>query len=141
MAEEMFDGFDHRRHEAEITDRWGAEAYQRSNAWWSGLSTNDKKDWKSRVESLNRAWIVAGNKGLEPDSAECQELARRHINWLRSVPGTPANDPHGDLAGYVRGLADIYVADDRFAANYGGSAGAELVRNALLVRLGSEAQS
>lgn len=44
------------------------------------------------------------------------------------MPGTPAADPEGDLRGYVLGLAEMYVADDRFAANYGGAKGAEFVR-------------
>lgn len=29
MAEEMFDGFDHREHEEEVTRRWGADAFRR----------------------------------------------------------------------------------------------------------------
>lgn len=37
----------------------------------------------------------------------------------------------GDATGYVVGLADMYVADPRFARNHGGAAGAEFVRDAL----------
>ena len=33
--------------------------------------------------------------------------------------------------GYFLGLADLYVADDRFAANYGGTEGATYVRDAM----------
>ena len=40
-------------------------------------------------------------------------------------------DPEGDLAGYVRGLSQMYVDDPRFGANYGGTAGAELVKDSL----------
>jgi hypothetical protein len=49
------------------------------------------------------------------------------------VPGTPAHagTPGGDAKAYVIGLGEMYVADPRFAANYGGQAGAELVRDAL----------
>ncbi|WP_455132495.1 TipAS antibiotic-recognition domain-containing protein [Microbacterium aurum] len=68
-----------------------------------------------------------------PISAEAQELAARHVAWLRGIPGTPAADPHGDIAGYVRGLGEMYVADERFGANYGGVAGATFVRGALAV--------
>ncbi|WP_210605386.1 MerR family transcriptional regulator [Brevibacterium oceani] len=131
MAEEMFDGFDHREHEQEVTERWGAEAYRRSDEWWSALSNEQKTDWKSRVEALSRNWIAAAEAGAGPESDRCQDLARRHIEWLSAVPGTPANDPKGDLAGYVRGLGRMYVDDPRFGANYGGSAGAELVRDSL----------
>ncbi len=42
MADEMFDGFDHTQHEAEVTERWGADAYRTGDTWWRGLSTQDK---------------------------------------------------------------------------------------------------
>jgi hypothetical protein len=35
------------------------------------------------------------------------------------------------VKGYVIGLGEMYVADERFAANYGGEAGAAFVRDAL----------
>ncbi len=35
------------------------------------------------------------------------------------------------MKGYVTGLGEMYVADPRFAANYGGDAGAAFVRDAL----------
>ena len=34
---------------------------------------------------------------------------------------------------YLVGLGEMYVADDRFGANYGGVAGASFVRDALAV--------
>jgi hypothetical protein len=39
------------------------------------------------------------------------------------------------VAQYVEGLANMYPADPRFAANYGGEAGAQFVRDALLHRI------
>lgn len=64
-----------------------------------------------------------------------QGLARRHAQWLASIPGTPAAKPDGDARGYVLGLAEIYVTDARFAANYGGAEGAGLVRDALVIHM------
>lgn len=137
MAEEMFDGFDHREYEQEVTRRWGAEAYRRGDEWWSRMSAEEKRDWKSRVQALSQDWIAAAEAGAAPESDRCQQLARRHVEWLASVPGTPAEDPKGDFAGYVRGLAQMYVDDPRYGANYGGTAGAELVRDALEHYLGA----
>ncbi|MGO2153242.1 MAG: MerR family transcriptional regulator [Brevibacterium aurantiacum] len=131
MAEEMFDGFDHRRHKQEVTQRWGREAYETSAHWWESLPTTDKQSWKATVEELNQDWTNAAEAGAGPGSERCQDLARRHVEWLRDVPGTPASDPSGNLDGYVRGLADMYVSDPRFAANYGGVEGAQLVRDSL----------
>jgi hypothetical protein len=57
------------------------------------------------------------------------------VTWLRAIPGTPAHEGDAALKPYVLGLAEMYVADPRFAANYatsaGGNGGAEFVRDAL----------
>lgn len=135
MAEDMFDGFDHTRYREEVEQRWGADAYERSDRWWRGMDQAEKADWKRRTEELGRDWIVAAEARIAPDSATAQALAERHVQWLRGIPGTPAATPGGDAAEYVLGLAEMYVADPRFAANYatseGGTAGAEFVRDAL----------
>lgn len=135
MAETMFDGFDHTEYKDEVEQRWGKDAYARSDAWWRGMNDEEREDWTARVEQLGRDWMAAAAApDITPDSSAAQELARRHIAWLRSVPGTPAAEP-GDLAAYVRGLAEMYVADERFAANYGGVEGASFVRDALLAHI------
>ena len=132
MAETMFDGFDHTQYKDEVERRWGKDAYARSDAWWRGMSDEERRNWRTRVEQLGRDWIAAAEAAdVTAHSPEAQELARRHIDWLRSVPGTPAAEPGGDLNAYVRGLAEMYVADERFAANYGGVEGASFVRDTL----------
>jgi DNA-binding transcriptional MerR regulator len=131
MAEKMFDGFDHTQYKDEVEERWGKDAYAKSDAWWRGMGTEQKQEWKSRAEKLGNDWIAASGSGLAADSPEAQDLARRHVDWLTSIPGTPASESGGDVKGYVVGLAEMYVADARFAANYGGEAGAGFVRDAL----------
>jgi MerR family transcriptional regulator, thiopeptide resistance regulator len=95
------------------------------------MGTAEKQEWKSRAEKLGRDWTAAAEAGLGADSPEAQDLARRHVEWLTSIPGTPASEPGGDVKGYVVGLGEMYVADPRFAANYGGEKGAGFVRDAL----------
>ncbi|WP_455836571.1 MerR family transcriptional regulator [Pseudarthrobacter siccitolerans] len=131
MAEKMFDGFDHTQYKDEVEERWGKDAYAKGDAWWRGMGTAEKEEWKSRAERLGRDWTAASESGLSADSPEAQDLARRHVEWLTSIPGTPASEPGGDVKGYVVGLGEMYVADPRFAANYGGEAGAGFVRDAL----------
>lgn len=131
MSENMFAGFDHTAHREEVQRRWGADVAERSIAWWDGMKTTDRDHWLARVTQLNQSWIAAAERGADPASEEAQQLAARHVEWLRGVPGTPANDPDGDLVGYLTGLGEMYVADERFAANYGGVEGATLVRDAL----------
>ena len=136
MAEKMFDGFDHTQYKDEVEERWGKEAYAKSDAWWRSMGPEQKQAWKIRAEKLGTDWIAASASGLAADSPEAQDLARRHVDWLTSIPGTPASESGGDVRSYVVGLADMYVADARFAANYGGEAGAGFVRDALRVYAG-----
>ena len=131
MAQDIFDGFDHTQYRDEVTERWGADAYKTSDAWWRGMNASEKNAWKQSMTALIDGWRSAAASGISADSDEAQALAERQVEWLGSVPGTP----RGDVKGYVLGLADMYVADPRFAANYatadGDVTGAEFVRDAL----------
>jgi DNA-binding transcriptional MerR regulator len=135
MAENMFDGFDHTQYKDEVEQRWGKKAYADSDRWWRSMSADEKAAWQQRVSDLGRDWIAAAESGIAPESDEAQALAKRHVEWLTGIPGTPAAAPGGDVKGYVIGLGEMYVADPRFGANYatsrGGTAGAEFVRDAL----------
>ncbi|HWS49754.1 MAG TPA: MerR family transcriptional regulator [Microbacterium sp.] len=137
MAENMFDGFDHTQHKQEVEERWGRKAYADGDRWWRGMTDAERAEWQQRVSDLGRDWIDAAESDIDPASAEAQEIARRHVEWLMGVPGTPASVPGGDVKAYVIGLGEMYVADPRFGANYatadGGTRGAEFVRDALRV--------
>ena len=126
MAENMFDGFDHTQYKDEVTERWGADAYARSDAWWRGMTPDERAQWHKRASELGRDWTDAASRGIAADSEEAQALAARHVEWLTGIPGTPQ-----DMKAYVTGLGQMYVADPRFAANYGGADGAAFVRDAL----------
>ncbi|MDQ0729647.1 MerR family transcriptional regulator [Arthrobacter sp. B1I2] len=130
MAEDMFEGFDHTQYKDEVEERWGKDAYAASDSWWRGMDAAQKREWKSKVEALGRDWTAAAGSGVAPDGPEARELAKRHVDWLQSIPGTPAASG-SDTRAYVLGLADMYVEDARFAANYGGAEGAGFVRTAL----------
>jgi DNA-binding transcriptional MerR regulator len=128
MAKDMFDGFDHTQYKDEVEQRWGKKAYADSDRWWRGMSADEKAGFQQQVADLSTDWTAAARSGIQPDSAEAQALAERHVRWLASVPGIP-----DDFKAYVIGLGEMYVADDRFGANYGGPQGAEFVRDALRV--------
>jgi MerR family transcriptional regulator, thiopeptide resistance regulator len=123
MAENMFDGFDHTTYKEEVVERWGADAYAGGDSWWSSMTATEKKGWQARLAQLNADWIAAA--GGDPSGEAAQALAKRHAEWLRSIPGTPP------LSETYPG--DLYVADDRFAKNYGGPDGARFVRDALAI--------
>lgn len=139
MAENMFDGFDHTEHKEEVERRWGAAAWANGDAWWRGMSAAEKAAWQERQAQLLADWRAAASASrasgrLDPAGAEAQALAQRQFDWLRAIPGTPGGGPggRGPSKEYFTGLGEMYVADERFAANYGGPAGAAFVRAALL---------
>lgn len=133
VAEEMFDGFDHTQYQAEVEERWGAQAYASGDRWWRSMSEEERTTWRDRAAQLGRDWTAAAEAGVAPESDEAQALAERHARWLAGIPGTPGHGTGAPATEYLLGLADMYVADPRFAANYGGEVGARLVRDALHV--------
>jgi DNA-binding transcriptional MerR regulator len=137
MAENMFDGFDHTQYKDEVEQRWGKKAYADSDRWWRSMSADEKAAWQQRSADLGRDWIAAAEADADPGGDEAQALAKRHVEWLTGIPGTPAASPDGDVKAYVIGLGEMYAADPRFSTNYatsrGGTHGAEFVREALRV--------
>ena len=133
MADTMFDGFDHTQYKEEVEQRWGAEAYAASDRWWTSKTAAEQAEWKARVAALQSDWITAAQRGDDPAGEAAQQLARRHADWLASVPGTPGAGTGAPAKAYLVGLGDMYVADDRFAQHYGGSESAAFVRDALRI--------
>ena len=129
MAEEMFDGFDHTQYKQEVEERWGKDAYAKGDRWWRGLSNAQKRGFTETHKNLAGDWSRAALAGVDPASDEAQALAQRHYDWL-----TEAYQGTAPVAEHLIGLAEMYVADPRFAATYEatpGDGGAELVRDAL----------
>lgn len=134
VPEQIFDGFDHTQYRDEVQERWGEQAWANGDRWWRSMSDAERKEWADRAETLAADWTAAAQSGAAPDSDMAQRLAARHVAWLGSIPGAPTVDGR-PAPEYVTSLGDMYVADERFAANYGGTAGATLVRDALRIHL------
>ncbi len=131
MAEEMLDGFDHTQYRAEVEQRWGTPALERSDRWWRGLGKDGQQAFLAESKAIRQAWIAAHDAGALIDSDEGRALAARHIAWIGQAWGGVA-----PTAAQVTGLAEMYVADERFAANYRGADGAAYVRDALVAHVG-----
>lgn len=125
MAEEMFSGFDHTRYQDEVVQRWGRQAYDRSDRWWRGMSEADKRAHGQQHEQIAADYGRARSGGSAPDSDLVQEIAARHVRWL--------SGPVEVTGEYVANIGELYVSDDRFRANYDkyGAGTAEYVRDAL----------
>ena len=133
MAENMFDGFDHTQYREEVEERWGKDAYARSDAWWRGLPADERAAFHESAARLGADWVDAATRGVDPASEEAQALAQRQFEWLRGIPGTPGGGAEGPTKEYFTGLGEMYVADPRFAKNYGGTEGATFVRDTMRV--------
>lgn len=128
MPKNMFEGFDHTKYDSEVRERWGDDAADRSNDWWNALGAEGQKTFRHEVEDLNAAWDQVIASGVTPDSDSAQEVAARHVAWLRSATqGTTLSQA------MVKGIAQMYVDDERFAANYNrvSPAGPQFVRDAV----------
>jgi DNA-binding transcriptional MerR regulator len=126
MAQEMFDGFDHTQYKEEVEQRWGARAWADSDRWWRGLGAEQRQAFMQEHADIAAGWARLRAAGAPVAGEEAQALARRHHAWI--AQGWGGRQPGADE---LSGLAEMYVADERFAANYGGVEGAAYVRDAL----------
>jgi hypothetical protein len=124
---------EHIQYREEVEQRWGKAAYADGDSWWRGLSADEKADFKRRQDTLLADWRAAAEAGIDPASDEAQALAARQEAWLGSIPGTPGFGTGKVPVQHLLGLTEMYVADERFAANYGGKTGAEFVRDTLKI--------
>jgi DNA-binding transcriptional MerR regulator len=129
--DEMFAGFDHTQYKAEVEERWGAKAFADGDKWWRSMNAEERQRWKHQQDELIGDWRDAAARGIDPTGTEAQALATRQAAWLSSIPGTPGHGTGEVPSTYLLGLADMYVSDERFGANYGGSAGARFVKASL----------
>lgn len=137
MAQDMLDGFDHTQYQQEVEQRWGADAYAKSDAWWRSKTHAEKKQFQQAHVDIARDYATARAAGVDVASDEVQAIVARHVDWLNlSAPVTGSRITSGRLHGY----GEMYVGDPRFAANYGGVDGAEYVRAAFEVYSASLAE-
>ncbi|SDR92791.1 MerR family transcriptional regulator [Agrococcus carbonis] len=125
-AEQALDGFDQGQYEQEVTERWGAKAWQDGQAWWKGMTDPDRAAFQQEHLDIAAGYAAARAAGEPVDSEGVQALAERHYRWIGA--GWQTAEP--DLDAFA-GLGEMYVADERFAANYGGKEGAAYVRDAM----------
>lgn len=128
VAAEVFEEFDHTQYKDEVTERWGAETYERGDRWWNALTTAQKQQFQQDQLDIAADYGRAWQAGLAPDSAEVRAITQRHYEWV--TVGWQGRRPS---AKEFAGLGEMYVADERFGINYDrhGKGTAELVRDAM----------
>lgn len=128
VAAEVFEEFDHTQYKDEVTERWGAEAYERGDRWWSSLSPAQKQEFQQTQADIAADFGRAHAAGLAPGSPEVQAITARHYEWMTG--GWQGRRP---CAKEFAALGEMYVADERFGVNYDqhGKGTVELVRDAM----------
>lgn len=133
MPDESLDGFDHTRYREEVEQRWGADAYARSDRWWRELGDDGRAAFREEAGAITTAFAAAHAAGASADAPEVQALVARHYAWVAAGWGGKAPSAEAFV-----GLGEMYVADPRFAQHYGGAEGAVFVRDAMRAFAASE---
>lgn len=123
---EVFAGVDQTQYEAEVRQRWGNDAWERSAKRRNEMDDDGRKADDERSLDINAALRVAAEAEIDPTSDEFQALVGDHYTWVTEY----WNGRKPDRDAYT-GLSHLYVTDSRFAATYGGQANSEIIRTAI----------
>ena len=134
---EKFEGFkekliedNEKQYGKEIREKYGNDTIDASNAKLRGMSQEDydkmTKLGQEIFELLEKAYATG-----DPTSPEAKQLAEKHKEWLMYSWTSYSKDAHA-------GLAEMYVADERFSAYYDKAVngGSKFLRDAILNYLG-----
>lgn len=103
------DELDHYTKEAQ--ERWGqTDAFKQSQERVKKMGKEGLKRVMEKSEKLNKELAQQMTKGKNPTSENVQNLIAKHYDALRAF-----YEPNLEL---YRGLAEMYIADERFKKNY-----------------------
>jgi DNA-binding transcriptional MerR regulator len=124
---EMFDGFDPKKHEEEAQAKWGKTAsYAESQRRTKGYTKDDWAKVKAEALVITEAFAALKAEGVQPTDARAMDVAERHRLHIDRWFYACSRQMHAQLG-------EMYVADERFAANYEKHAAglAQFVRDAV----------
>jgi MerR family transcriptional regulator, thiopeptide resistance regulator len=109
---EVFGDHDPEQYADEARDRWGdTEAYRQSMRTTKSYTKQDWLTIKAEAEQIPQAFAAAQAAGQAPDSIAAMDIAESHRQHISRWFYDCSPEMH-------RGLGDMYVADERFAASY-----------------------
>lgn len=100
-----------RRYGAEIREKYGNTEVDEANARVMGLTREQYAEWDRLGKEILEKLAAAVAAGANPAGEEGKEITALHRRWL-TVTGNQY-----DLQRH-RGLAELYVQDERFTAYY-----------------------
>lgn len=107
----IFSGFDPAKYEAEAEQRWGqTDAWRESSKRASKYSDADWSRYKAESDAIMNDAAKLLREGVAPESVDAMDVAERHRRSIDQWFYPCAKGMHASLA-------DMYEADERFAAN------------------------
>lgn len=95
----------------EAREKYGDGAVDTANSAMMELSEVEYAAWDKLSREIIAGLELAVKDGYSPASDFGQEIARKHAEWIRISSGKYTREMH-------RGIAQMYVLDDRFTAYY-----------------------
>ena len=122
---DLFKGFDEAQFEEETKELWGdTPQYAESQRKWASYSDEQKEAIKAEGGRLTIGMV--GSPESSANDLEVQDAVGEYYDYLNKYFYTCE-------VGYLRGLAEMWVGDPRFAVNYENvrEGGAAFVREAV----------
>ena len=98
----------------EVRERWGDAAADEANRKMLNLSEGEFERFQELGRAINEALEAAVTAGADPTGQEGERICSMHREWLGFTWNFYTPEAH-------RGLAEMYVADERFTAYYDGN--------------------
>ena len=95
----------------EIRQKYGDKAVDTANANWMGLTQEQYQAWTALDAELRQRLECSVRQGLTPDSEEGRAVYEMHRRWLATTDKKLTAAKH-------KGIAQLYVLDERFTAYY-----------------------
>ncbi len=124
--QEYFVGFDEKKYEGEAQERWGrTDQYKESQRKWSSYSQEKKEEIKQEGGEITLR-MVTDDPAARADDPGVQQAVGDYHHYLNKYF-------YSCDVQFLRSLADMWVADERFAINYEHirEGGAAFVRDAV----------
>ena len=110
----------------EAREKYGDGAVEAANANLMGMTREQYDAWNALDAELRQRLETSVKVGILPDSQEGREIYDLHRRWLSMTMKDLTHPKH-------KGIAQLYVLDQRFTAYYDGvvSGCAQLLRDAV----------
>ncbi|WP_434594273.1 MerR family transcriptional regulator [Streptomyces sp. A5-4] len=108
---EVFGDHDPDAYAREAEERWGgSDAYRESRRRTASYTKEDWRRIQAEADAITRRFVALMESGAEPESPAAMDVAEAHRGWISANHYACGYEIHV-------GLAEMYVADERFTRN------------------------